>query len=144
MRLNQARDTERAVSQEDVELFRRAIDAVNRGDEDAWLEAIHPDATFAPIRASVEGVYRGHAGIRRFLADNRESFESFRLDYTDIRDLGDDRLLAIGTLHLRARASGIETDVPTAAIATSRDGLLVGWKDYGDRKKALEAAGLRE
>ena len=50
----------------------------------------------------------------------------------------------IGTLHLRARGSGIETDVPTAAIATERDGLLIDWRDYGDSKKALEAAGLSE
>jgi hypothetical protein len=99
--------------------------------------------TFAPIRAPIEGAYRGHTGVRRFLADNRETFESFHLSYSDIRDLGDGRLLVIGTLHLRARGSGIETDVPTAAIATERDGLLIHWRDYGDPYKAVEAAGLR-
>jgi ketosteroid isomerase-like protein len=132
------------MSQENVELFRRSLDAFNRGDVEAWLATIHPDVTFAPIRASVEGAYRGHSGIRRFFAENRETFESFHLNYTDIRDLGDGRLLVIGTLHLRARGSGIETDVPTAAIATEREGMLIHWKDYGDSEKALEAAGLRE
>jgi ketosteroid isomerase-like protein len=132
------------MSQANVKLFRSGLDAFNRGDVDAWLATIHPDVTFVPIRASVEGAYRGHAGIRRFFADNRETFESFQLDYTDIRDLGDGRLLVIGTLHLRARGSGIETNVPTAAIATEREGLLLHWKDYSDPEKALEAAGLRE
>ena|SRR5215204_652109 len=132
------------MSQENVKLFRSSLDAFNRGDVDAWLATIHPDVTFVPRRASVEGAYRGHAGIRRFFADNRETFESFQLDYTDIRDLGDGRLLVSGTLHLRARGSGIETNVPTAAIATEREGLLIHWKDYGDLEKALEAAGLRE
>ena len=42
------------------------------------------------------------------------------------------------------QGSGIETDVPTAAHATSREGLLSHWKDYGNPTKALEAAGLRE
>jgi len=132
------------MSQERVDLFRASIDAFNRGDVAAWLATIHPDVNFAPIRTPIEGAYRGHAGVRRFLADNRETFASFHLSYSDIRDLGDGRLLVIGTLHLRTRESGIETDVPTAAIATERDGLLIDWKDYGDPDKALEAAGLAD
>ena len=96
------------------------------------------------LRSSIEGAYREHAGIRRFFEDTRESFDSFRLNFTDIRDLDDERVLAIGTIHLLARGSGIETDLPIAAIATTRDGLLVHWKDYGDSAKALEAVGLRE
>ena len=94
--------------------------------------------------APIAGVDRRHAGLRRWFTDNRESFETFLVAFTDIRDLGDDRLLVIGTIHLRARGSGIETDVPTAAIATWREGLLIDWKDYGDSQEALEAVGLRE
>jgi ketosteroid isomerase-like protein len=132
------------MSQENIEALRQGLDAFNRGDLEAWIGYIHPDVIFEPIRSQIEGAYRGHAGIRRFFEDTRESFESFRLNVTDIRDLGHERVLAIGTLHLRAPGSGIETDLPIAAIATSRGGLLIHWKDYGDRAKALEAAGLRE
>ena len=67
----------------------------------------------------------------------------FRLDYTDIRDLGD-RVLAIGTIRVRGRGSGVETNIPTAAIAEYRNGLLWRFKDYGEARLALEAAGLRE
>jgi ketosteroid isomerase-like protein len=132
------------MSEEHVEMFRRGVDAFNRGDVEAWLEIMHPDVSFAPISSPLEGIYRGHSGIRRWLADNRKSFETFRVNYADIRDLGDKRLLVIGTIHLRTRESGIETDVPTAAIATWREGLEIHWKDYGDPEKALEAAGLQE
>ena len=132
------------MSRQNIEMFRRNVEAFNRGDEEAWLEAYHPDATFAPISTPIAGVYRRHAGLRRWFADNRESFETFLVAFADIRDLGDDRLLVIGTIHLRARGSGIETDVPTAAIATWREGLLIDWKDYGDPAMAIEAAGLRE
>src|SRR5581483_6073435 len=110
------------MSQENVDLFQRNVEAFNRDDIESWIATYHPDATFAPISAPVAGVYRGHAGIRRWLADNRETFETFRVNYADIRDLGADRLLVIGTIHLRARESGIETDLATAAIATWRDG----------------------
>jgi ketosteroid isomerase-like protein len=132
------------MSPDNVELFRRNVEAWNRGDVEAWLETYHPETSFAPISAPIAGVYQGHEGIRRWLADNRETFKSFVVAYTDIRDLGDDRLLVIGTIHLRARGSGIETDIPTAAIATWREGMLIDWKDYGDSQKALEAVGLRE
>ena len=132
------------MSQQNRESLRRSVDAFNRGDLEAWLDTIHPDVSFAPISASIEGVYRGHAGIRAWFADNRDGFETFRVDYADVHDLADERLLVIGTIHLRARESGIETDVPTAALATYSDGLLIHWKDYGDPAAAFEAAGMRE
>jgi len=133
------------MSQENVELFRRANDALERGEvDDALLEElIDPDVIFEPLRAPVSGIYRGHDGIRQFIADTAESFDVFRFDRPEIRDLGD-RVLAIGTLHIRARQGGVEAAVPTAGIATYRDGRVVHWKDFGDREKALEAAGLRE
>jgi uncharacterized protein len=133
------------MSQENVEAFRRGTDALESGRVDAALleELIDPDVVFEPLRAPVSGVYRGHEGIRQFIADTAESFDVFRFDRSDIRDLGD-RVLAIGTLHLRARQGGIETDVPTAGIATYRNGRLIRWQDFGDRRKALEAAGLSE
>ena len=40
--------------------------------------------------------------------------------------------------------SGVDTRIPTAAIAEYRDGLLWRYKDYGESRLALEAAGLRE
>ena len=132
------------MSREDLETLRTQVSAFNRGDVEAWLATIHPDVTFAPISASIEGSYKGHDGLRRWFADNRESFESFQVRHSDVRDLGDDRRLAIGVIHLRARQSGIETEVATAAIATWRDGLLIYWKDYGDPGKALEAAGIEK
>ena len=36
------------------------------------------------------------------------------------------------------------SDVDTAAIVELRDGVLVRYKDYGDTRVALEAAGLSE
>jgi ketosteroid isomerase-like protein len=45
-------------------------------------------------------------------------------------------------IHIRGRGSGVETDVPTAVVATFRDGRVVSFKDYGDRDGAFAAAGL--
>ena len=131
------------MSQSNVELFLRGMRAVNSGDIDTVLQLAADDVVSNTLRSGIEGEYRGHDGIRQFFADNAESFEVFITDYHDVRDLGD-RVLAIGTIHLRGRGSGVETDIPTAGVATFRDGKLTRWEDYGDRRLALAAVGLRE
>jgi ketosteroid isomerase-like protein len=129
------------MSQENVEAFRRGADAISRGDVVDIPELVHPEAVFEPLRSATEGAYVGHEGMRRFIADTEEMFEVFQISYTDIRDLGD-RLVAIGSIRMRARESGVETDVPSAAIVEYVDGLLFRYKDYGQARLALEAAGL--
>jgi ketosteroid isomerase-like protein len=131
------------MSQEHVEAARRFAQAVNAGDIEAAVQLVHPDVVFVPIRAATEGAFTGREGLRRFLADTAETFETFQVNYADIRDLGD-RLLAIGSIRVRGRARGVETDVPSAAIAEFRDGLMWRYKDYGEARLALEAADLSE
>jgi hypothetical protein len=47
-------------------------------------------------------------------------------------------------IHVRARGSGIETDIPTGGIFDFRDGKIVRWEDFGSKEKALRAAGIEE
>jgi ketosteroid isomerase-like protein len=128
---------------EHVELFLRGADAINRLDAAALMEMVDERSVFEPLRSATEGAFVGPDGMRRFLADTAETFDLFKATYPDVRDLGDGRLLAIGTIRMRGRESGVETDVATAAIVEFRDGVLVSYKDYGDAQLALEAAGLR-
>lgn len=118
------------------------MDAINRGDVTAVLETVDEDTVFEPLRAQTEGAFVGPEGMRRFLADTAETFDLFKALYTDVRDLGDERLVAIGTIRMRGRGSGLEDDVPSAAIVEFRNGLLVHYKDYGDARLALQVAGL--
>ena len=55
------------MSRQNVEVFRRAVDAYARGDLDAYLETAHPDCHWYPFSAQAEGGegYRGHEGVRR-------------------------------------------------------------------------------
>jgi ketosteroid isomerase-like protein len=130
------------MSQESVDAFRRGTDAINRGDLDIE-ELIHPEVVFEPLRSRTEGAFVGHEGMRRFIADTEDMFEVFQADYTEVRDLGE-RVLAIGTIRMRAKMSGVETDVPTAVIAEFRDGLVWRFQDYGDARSAKRAAGVRD
>ena len=124
-------------------MFRLQVEVIRRGDVEAAVRIVHPDAVIEALRTATEGAFLGHAGVRRFFADTTETFELFEPNYSDIRDLGD-RVLAIGSIRVRGRGSGVEAEIPTAAIAEYRDGLLWRYKDYGDADAALEAAGLSE
>ena len=131
------------MSQENVEAFRRMVEAGNRGDVDGVLREAAEDVVFLAARSAVEGGYHGHDGLREFLTDDEANFEVFRVDLSDVRDLGD-RVLALGTIHIRGRGGGVETDIPMAGVATYRDGKLTKWEDFRERGRVLEAVGLSE
>jgi ketosteroid isomerase-like protein len=125
-----------------ADTFLAAVDTVNRGDLDALLDLLDAEIHLDPLRAATEGTFDGHEGIRNWWRDTQESFEVFRLGYPDVRDLPAGRVIALGSIHIRGRGSGVETDTPTAVIADFRDGRMSYFKDYGDHANALRAAGL--
>jgi ketosteroid isomerase-like protein len=131
------------MSQENVEIIRRCDAAISRGDVDSYLLGIHPDVELIPRRAAVQGTYHGHAGMRKYITENAESFDLFEVGNTEFRDLGD-RVLAFGTVRVRGRESGVEVTHPTALLVAFRDGKIIRFEDFGERGAALEAAGLSE
>jgi hypothetical protein len=131
------------MSKENVDRFLEGAEAFNRGDFEAAVDGIHTDAVFEPQVAVVEGAFIGPDGVRAFMTGSADIYDVFQVSYSEVRDLGD-RVLAFGTVRSVGKDSGIETEVPLAVVATYREGLLTRWKDYGDKAKALEAAGLEE
>jgi ketosteroid isomerase-like protein len=127
-----------------IEAFLRGVDAINRLDVDAALALTHEECVFEPLRSQTEGAFVGHEGMRRFLADTAQTFQMFKVTYPDLRDLGDERLLAIGTIRMRGRESGVETDVLSTAIVEFRDGRMLRYQDLADRRLALQVAGLSD
>jgi ketosteroid isomerase-like protein len=130
------------MSEENVERVRQLVDAAGRDDLSAALACLDPDLEWVPLRAATEGAYRGHDGYEKFVADTNESFETFEPHF-ELRDLGE-QVLAWGTIRVRGRGSGIETDIPVGGIFDFRGGRIFRWRDFGSKQKALEAAGLRE
>lgn len=114
----------------------------NRGDMTVDADRFHPDLEFVPLRAATEGAYRGLGGLETFVADTLEVFEKFEMHY-ELADLGE-RVLAWGHIHVRARGSGIETDIETGGLFEFRDGKIVRWEDFGSKDKALESLGQSE
>ena len=132
------------MSRENVEAFKRGINAMNRGDVEGVL---HPSVEFHMALQELVGgeaaVYQGHEGVREYFRDMDEAFAEVELDYTEIHDLGD-RVFATGSFR-RGRQSGAVTESPVAALVDV-DAASKGTRvlTYLDPKDALEAAGLAE
>ena len=134
------------MSQENVEVFKRAIDAINRPDAEALLSELDPQVEWhSAILIAMGGeqaIYRGHAGVREWLRDLYETLSEFHLEYSEIRDLGD-RTVAIGRIRARGTASEAEIESPHGAVAEFKNGKGVRIQTFFDPKEALEAVGLR-
>jgi ketosteroid isomerase-like protein len=131
------------LSQENLEIPRRLIDAYTRGDVPSFLEELDPDVEWIPIMAALEGrVYRGREGVRRWLDDLARDWEYFQPVYEQYRDLGDG-VLVLGRWRARGRVSGVELEnQPATWLYEIKNGKVVRMRTFTDRTEALEAAGL--
>jgi ketosteroid isomerase-like protein len=59
------RDTP-AMSQENVELARRAYEALGRDDLDELLALVDPEVEWHSLVLEMEGTFHGHEGVRRW------------------------------------------------------------------------------
>lgn len=135
------------MSQENVGTFKRAIDAYNARDAESFVRTFDPGVEWRALTGVMFGteatVYRGHDGVRRFLRETEEAFAEAHIQYLEARDLGE-RIVVIGRLRTRGKASGAETESPLAWVVDFQGGRVCRMRDYIDPAQALEAAGLSE
>jgi uncharacterized protein len=131
-----------------AELTRQAWDAFNRGDYETQLQLMHPELEWRPAQGpgGPEGsIYRGRQEYARWIHEEViPVWESFRGENLDIRELPDGRVLILGHIRGKGRASGVEVTAPFGQIAEVRDGMAYRLVGYLDHESALEAAGLSE
>jgi len=134
------------MSEENVEVVRRAYEAFARGDLDGVLEAMDPDVEWAPAIAPLLGVepVRGKDALRRFFTQQLpEGFVDFEATPSSIEDLGDTVLVNVRYFG-RGRVSGVPVSLEVFSLITLSGGQVVTLRDYETRVAALEAAGLSE
>ena len=126
------------MSQENVEIFWRAVDAWNSDDFEAWIDQYDPEVEWFALME----VFRGRTGAR-------QAWESFKGDagitvrFDDVRDLGDS-VLALGEIQTTGRRSGLNVAQEVAQLITYRNGKTVSVRDFGSHAEALDAAGFSE
>ena len=132
------------MSQENVEIARAVINALDRGDIDAALKDAAPDFVFDFSRSvGLEaGVYKLDQMRTFFGRWVGEMWESSRFEADEFIEAGDFVMTPV-TNFLRGR-DGIEVQARGAWVWTFRDGSVARITFYRERQDALEAAGLQE
>jgi ketosteroid isomerase-like protein len=132
-----------------IDLARRGLEAFNRTVQEGtndYYDYLDPEIEFVPITSFLDGAsYHGVDEVRAWIADLRRDWETYELIWDDIRQVGDDRVLALGSWRARGRRGGVETSFHNAAwLIQFRDQKQLRLQTFTDRARALEAAGLRE
>jgi hypothetical protein len=91
------------MSQENVQLARRAYDAFNRRDWDAFLELTDADVRGVPLAAAIDGDYLGHDGMRNWWGSLFDVLPDYTLEIVEMRDLGD---VTLANLRIRGHGTG--------------------------------------
>ncbi len=132
------------MSQENVEIVRRALEAWNRRDLTAWLATMRSDAEIDWSRAEgpFKGIYRGHPAHRDFWDVFWSTFEDVKVESHGFTEIGPDVVYS-NTARFRGR-DGIEVAARSTLLNTVENGQITRLRMFRERAEALEAAGLRE
>jgi ketosteroid isomerase-like protein len=133
------------MSQENVEIIRRLVDAFNEAGMAAPLEEFFADdAVFEepPEQPSVT-VAVGRDEVRRVFGRFDEAWEEHRSEPEELRAIDHERVLLLSIDHFRGR-DGIEVSQPSATVWTLRDGRITRMQTFWERMTALKAVGLSE
>jgi ketosteroid isomerase-like protein len=132
------------MSQENVEVVRRRVEALSRNDWDAALAGIPEDMEWVIGEAHPNArTLRGRQEIAAYFRDWRETLSDLRYDIDDLIDAGE-AVVCLGKVTGRAGEGGPEVTVALASVTDFREGVPVRTREFLDGKAALEAVGLRE
>jgi hypothetical protein len=134
-----------STSERNIEVQRRAIEAFNARDIEAFIAVADPRVEGHSTFAAVSGaVYHGHDGLRRWHRDLEEAWgNEIRIEPEAYFALGE-HTLVLWVFHGRGQHSGVEVTMPAALVARWRDGLCVYFKGYANREDAFADLGVTE
>jgi ketosteroid isomerase-like protein len=133
-----------AMSKENVEIVRRAYEALSKGDYTAFFAAVDSEIELVlPEGGMNTGTHRGPREVRQFLEGYVESFDNFQIVAEEFFETGD-QVVAFLRQSGRGRGSGIEIETRFAHVLTLRAGKVQRVEAFPDREKqaALKSAGL--
>jgi ketosteroid isomerase-like protein len=141
---------EEAMAKENVEIARRAMEALNQLDLmvgrcdplPTLREFCDPDVEWDFSRRRVDPeIYHGYAGWVRIAEQFGEAWHELRMDIEEIIDAGDHVVLFTNMIGMSK--SGIKLGQRAGQVWTFRDGKIIRDQYFGeDRVACLEAVGL--
>jgi ketosteroid isomerase-like protein len=141
-----SRDTGRAVSQENVELALRSLDAFLQHDVDAFVALLSPDVVWEenPELPGLREVYHGRAEVAQWMADVREVLENLHVEVAELTALDDARVFTETVLRARGKGSGVPVELRFWMVLSCAEGKITRRQVAWTRDQALEVAGLSE
>ena len=130
------------MSKENLEAYRRGLEAFNRADWTASAATMDPDVLLRADRNWPEQVVYGGDAVTAFLRGLHEAGMT-RVEIEEMVDLGD-RVLARLRLVVRGTTSGAEAAQHYSNIVTYRNGLVVLNEFFVRHDDALGAVGLAQ
>jgi ketosteroid isomerase-like protein len=131
------------VAPSNVEIVQRLFAAFERRDAAVVVATCMPDVVFEPVTARVVGggePYRGHDGMRAYLADADRVWQELRLSPDAYYEGADGAVVATGRVY--AWGSGRVIDSPAGWLFRLRDGRITYGRVYETASGALDAAGI--
>jgi ketosteroid isomerase-like protein len=133
------------MSSDNVELHRRANEAFNTRDVEAYIAYCDSEIELhSAVTVPGGGVYSGHDGGRRWHRDLEDVFgDELRAEPECFFDLGE-HTVSFHVLHGRGQQSGADVATPAAHVCRWRDGLIVYFNGYVHKEDVFRDLGVSE
>jgi ketosteroid isomerase-like protein len=132
------------MSQENVEVVRRFMEAYNRRDFGSINELIDPTFEFRSRFVGIESVHRASEGFPdTYFKMLDEAYDRFEVVLSEFIDAGA-AVLTAGHAEWRGKSSGLEGETPVLPAFWLRARRVFRAETFTDRAEALDAVGLSE
>jgi len=122
-----------------IEVVTQAYQAFKRQDAEGLIALAHPDIEFGGSAAAPDDLYRGHDGIRKYMADIDGAFgHEWDAEVERVAEAGDDRVVLIARVFGPGKG-GLPLDLRLAHIWELRNGKLLRGTVFLDPEAALDA-----
>jgi ketosteroid isomerase-like protein len=127
-----------------VELARRAFEAIATDGLGAALDFLDPEIEFEPPKEALEqrGTFKGRVAVRDRWDLLLDPFDDVRLEIDELIEADDQTVVVVFRIRARGKASGAPVEMRLAHVVTLRDGRAVRMKAYLDPEEARRAARL--
>jgi ketosteroid isomerase-like protein len=129
------------VSEANVELTRRAFEALAEGGIEAMLPFVDEgfEMTTPSELAAEPDTYRGHEGVRRWFDSFYEAMDQVRIEPQEIVEAGDQVVMRFRMV-ARGRTTGLELVQEAAGLCTIADDRVTRLEFFVTFDEALSAA----
>ena len=132
------------MSQENVEIVRRANAAVNRADAASLSELLDDDIAWWDREDDLDAtVHRGRDGVSQALIELSDDIADLRVEVKEYIDAGDHVITPVRVTG-RGRTSGASFEEDEVHVLKLREGKVTEVREYRDLREALKAVGLEE